>query len=151
MTREGAPSGGGQDGKVLLQDIDDQDHTKYNKSGDGASVAPRPLAASHCEGQEKADPDASAKDAADEVDGSQPVSDADTLYRMDGRKVEEEGRSQDSANDQIDVEGPAPGCRGRGKGPADDGSQNGPEAPEYADEGHVEAAFLLRGHDCIIL
>lgn len=54
MTGKGALSG--QNGEVLLQDIDNQAYSKYNKGGDGGdgvSVMPWSLSTSHCEDQEK--------------------------------------------------------------------------------------------------
>ncbi|TFB01674.1 hypothetical protein CCMA1212_006370 [Trichoderma ghanense] len=138
---ERAVLGRREEAERLLEGEADGYHDEGDDGGDGAAVVPGPLAAGHGEGHAEGDPGADAEEDAEEVNLLDALEDGDADDGVDRGQAEDVDGGKGAADDEVDVKGPAPGRARLDKGAADDGAQDGADAPAEARAGDVDAAL----------
>lgn len=127
----------GADAEALLQNKQDSKDTGNDEKRNASAALPRPGDAAEVHGQDDGNDAANRQDRADVIDAASSLQQRDARQRLEIRQHEEVHGRTDSADQQVQVERPAPRSCAVTQGAADHRTQHGADTPDEARETQV--------------
>ena len=138
---------GGADQVDLLEHKEHAGDTGGDPKTDAAGVVPVPEDAAKVHCHDDHEQEADGQERAEVVDLSKALAQGYSGLGLEVGQDPEVDGSTDNSDEQVEVEGPAPGSRAFSKAASDDGTQNGADTPDEASQTQILGALDVGGGD----
>lgn len=134
-----------QELEMLLYEEKSKDHTTSNKQPNRLSTIPSIHRAAKADSHDTRKSSTQLKDRTQPIDVSNPFEEVRPRFRIPSRDEEDQDRTEDGEQDEVEIERPSPSRGTACESPADHWTEDESRSPAETCESDISRPFLVRG------